>query len=61
MKKQVGIHIGDCYVSTEPAVIYTVLGSCVAVCLFDPVRRIGGMNHILLPGEARMNDFDRSD
>lgn len=27
----------------------TVLGSCVAVCLHDPVRKIGGMNHFLLP------------
>lgn len=30
-------------------VIATVLGSCVAVCLFDPERGAGGMNHILLP------------
>ena len=28
----------------------TVLGSCVAACIFDPVRKIGGMNHFLLPG-----------
>ena len=27
----------------------TILGSCVAACLFDPVRGIGGMNHFLLP------------
>ena len=47
--KHVGIHIGEMYASREPAVIETVLGSCVAVCLFDPVARIGGMNHILLP------------
>lgn len=32
----------------------TVLGSCVAACLYDPVRGIGGMNHFLLPdGEVR--------
>lgn len=31
----------------------TVLGSCVAACIFDPVLKIGGMNHILLPGEAK--------
>lgn len=29
--------------------ISTVLGSCVAVCLWDPVVRRGGMNHIMLP------------
>ena len=28
----------------------TVLGSCVAARLFDPLRKIGGMNHFLLPG-----------
>lgn len=28
----------------------TVLGSCIAACLFDPFQKIGGMNHFLLPG-----------
>jgi len=32
--------------------LQTLLGSCVAVCLWDPVARIGGMNHILLPGRG---------
>ena len=31
-------------------VLTAVLGSCVAVCLHDPLRRVGGMNHFLLPG-----------
>ena len=30
-------------------VISTLLGSCVAVCVWDPVAQIGGMNHFLLP------------
>jgi chemotaxis protein CheD len=30
-------------------VLVTVLGSCVAVCLWDRVRGIGGMNHFVLP------------
>ena len=33
----------------EPAVVTTILGSCVAVCLFDRRLHIGGMNHFLLP------------
>lgn len=33
----------------EEAVMTTVLGSCVAACLFDPVAGVGGMNHFLLP------------
>ncbi|MGB5560608.1 MAG: chemotaxis protein CheD [Paracoccaceae bacterium] len=28
--------------------ICTVLGSCVATCMWDPVNRIGGLNHFLL-------------
>ena len=44
---------GDFMVAAEPdAVLQTVLGSCVAVCLFDPVAQIGGMNHFLLPDES---------
>ena len=40
---------GGLYASAEPAVISTVLGSCVAVCLWDRRRLQGGMNHFLLP------------
>lgn len=30
----------------------TILGSCVATCLCDPVAGVGGMNHFLLPGDG---------
>ncbi len=29
-------------------VITTILGSCIATCIWDPVRKVGGMNHILV-------------
>lgn len=35
----------------ENAVMVTILGSCVACCLWDPVARVGGMNHFLLANE----------
>ena len=35
--------------ATEDTVISTILGSCISFCLWDPDRRIGGMNHLLLP------------
>jgi chemotaxis protein methyltransferase CheR len=41
---------GETCASRDPLEIYTLLGSCVAACLYDPVARIGGMNHFLLPG-----------
>jgi len=38
----------------------TLLGSCVAVCLFDPQLKIGGLNHFMLPdmGRAKNGDVD---
>lgn len=46
---EVTIHIGQAYATREPTAIKTLLGSCIAVCLLDPVARVGGMNHFLLP------------
>jgi chemotaxis receptor (MCP) glutamine deamidase CheD len=47
--KEVSIHIGGVFASREPAVVRTVLGSCVSACLFDPLTNVGGMNHFMLP------------
>ena len=33
----------------EDMVITTLLGSCISICLWDPVAGVGGMNHLLLP------------
>jgi chemotaxis protein CheD len=52
------IHVGELHASKKPTVISTLLGSCVAACLNDPPARIGGMNHILLPGRAVLGSFD---
>ncbi|AXK39676.1 chemoreceptor glutamine deamidase CheD [Crenobacter cavernae] len=38
------------YLATRPGVLLvTVLGSCVAACLRDPVSGVSGMNHFMLP------------
>ncbi|AHV94061.1 chemoreceptor glutamine deamidase CheD [Bordetella holmesii] len=38
----------------EDIMLSTVLGSCVAACLRDPVTGVGGMNHFMLPeGDAQ--------
>ena len=36
-------------------VVSTILGSCISVCLWDPVAGVGGMNHMLLPGAKQDN------
>jgi chemotaxis protein CheD len=40
---------GLLYAAAAPCVISTVLGSCVAVCLWSPRLTVGGMNHYMLP------------
>jgi chemotaxis receptor (MCP) glutamine deamidase CheD len=45
----VNIGIGGVFASGRPTEVRTVLGSCVAVCLFDPEVAVGGMNHFMLP------------
>lgn len=37
------------FASEEPYQINTILGSCVAVCFWDPTLNIGGMCHYMLP------------
>jgi chemotaxis protein CheD len=50
VKTRITVMQGQAHVSDEADVeLSTVLGSCVASCLFDPVARLGGMNHFLLP------------
>lgn len=40
---------GEFFVSAEPMIVYTVLGSCVSACIRDAVAGVGGMNHFMLP------------
>lgn len=56
---------GEMAVRSDPgAVISTLLGSCIAVCLHDGIAHVGGMNHFLLgePGKDQKlteNDLQR--
>ncbi|MHB1514436.1 MAG: chemotaxis protein CheD [Acidiferrobacteraceae bacterium] len=49
---RITIQVGGLRASREPVVLDTVLGSCIAVCLYDPVIAAGGMNHFMLPEGA---------
>lgn len=40
---------GEFFVYDEDILVMTTLGSCIAACLWDREKRIGGMNHFLLP------------
>lgn len=43
------LYPADLFVSKDPSLINTILGSCVAVCMYDPILHFGGMNHFMLP------------
>jgi|UniRef100_A0A7V3YFC7 chemotaxis protein CheD len=51
MARKIAVGMAEYRVSNDPEDVLCVLGlgSCVGVCLYDPVRRIGGMAHVLLP------------
>ncbi len=40
---------GQFYVSTAGEMVATVLGSCISACVRDPINKVGGMNHFMLP------------
>jgi len=43
---------GYIYYTQETAVVHTVVGSCVAVCLWDKRRKSGAINHFLRPATS---------
>ena len=50
-ERRINIVQGEFKVSDAPGVVLTtLLGSCVAACIRDPIAGVGGMNHFLLPG-----------
>jgi chemotaxis protein CheD len=50
---------GEYYVSSEDLLITTVLGSCIAACIWDARAKAGGMNHFMLPEGDGMDGLGR--
>lgn len=48
---------GDYYATESLCTISTLLGSCVAACLYDPVHRVMGMNHFMLSNRRYSRDL----
>lgn len=49
---------GEVFVAYEPTLVASVLGSCVAITMFSPSRRIGAICHAMLPdSEGRSDDM----
>lgn len=54
MAKIIKIGMADLNVATPPDVLQTCgLGSCVGVCLWDTITKVGGMAHVMLPSSSQ--------
>jgi chemotaxis protein CheD len=54
MLKQITVHIADMKISKDPnefLVTYS-LGSCCSLALYDPILKISGLIHIMLPDSS---------
>ncbi|MEM1485278.1 chemotaxis protein CheD [Oscillospiraceae bacterium PP1C4] len=53
MSSTITVGISDLNVVKSPDTLVTyALGSCVGICLYDPVQHIAGLSHIMLPSSA---------
>jgi chemotaxis protein CheD len=52
---------GEYFATQSGEVLYTVVGSCIATCIYDEEREVGGMNHFLLPGMIHPDEMLSSD
>lgn len=52
--RRITINQGEYHASAGPVMISTLLGSCIAACLYDPWRKIIGMNHFLVAGSSNI-------
>jgi chemotaxis protein CheD len=55
--ERVSIDPGEYYSTGAPGVISTLLGSCIAACLYDPKNRLIGMNHFMLSNTRYSRDM----
>ena len=56
-KHVISLRAGEYFASDKGEVLSTVLGSCISACIFDSKKKIGGMNHYLLPGLVPPDDI----
>ena len=57
MSQTIKVGISDLNIARSPDVLVTfALGSCVGICLYDRVKKIAGLSHIMLPSSGNNKD-----
>ncbi len=46
------VGVGDMKITQAPNILKTLLGSCIGVVLHDPLNKVGGLLHIMLPRQT---------
>ena len=47
----INVGVAQVKISSSPSILRTILGSCVGICIYDRIKKIGGLAHILLPND----------
>ena len=56
MSKTITVGISDLNIAKAPDILVTyALGSCVGICLYDPMVKLAGLSHIMLPSSNLNN------
>jgi chemotaxis protein CheD len=56
--RTVYLYPGQVFTASQPLLVSTILGSCIAVCLWDDTARFAGINHYLLPSDPVRGQSD---
>jgi len=51
-ERMITVGVGDLKITQAPHVLKTLLGSCIGVVLHDPINKIGGLLHVMLPRKS---------
>lgn len=51
MKALINVGVAQIGFANQPSVLRTILGSCVGICIYDRMKKMGGMAHVLLPNK----------
>lgn len=48
----INVGVAQVKIARDPVILRTILGSCVGICIYDRIKKIGGLAHILLPTDT---------
>ena len=59
MQTLINVGVAQLKISSSPAILRTILGSCVGICIYDKSKKIGGLAHILLPQNSGRENLEK--